>query len=366
MHADRIFPVALLVTAAVTVFGIAILYWYFAPHKRDFGAVYVELGISSLPTQLERLPQIETRLDQLSREPCYGDAVIGLARGLLDQGYPRESATSLRSFAKRCGNPERILPLAYEGLERIGDFVGALDVANELVEASPANGSFRYWRAITYDKMGDFPHAVTDYLSRIQLVGDQKSLLPDVFYKLSRVYDALGRPCDAITPIEIYVSLDPSTRRTPQIIKIIADYAAKGNCDTRYATGTARVSFAATTDVRTLTVLINGVAGTFILDTGATLIFITPQFAAKARVVAEPGHSIISKTVGGTAISDIAYASTVSVGKAEASGVVVAVLRNGSNPFGNKLDGLLGMSFLSRFNVTLSPSVLELQAIRLR
>jgi ABC transporter substrate binding protein len=59
----------------------------------------------------------------------------------------------------------------------------------------------------------------------------------------------------------MYVSLDPVRRRTPQTIKIIAEYAEKGNCDTRYAVGSARVPFAGTADVRALTVLLNGVAG---------------------------------------------------------------------------------------------------------
>jgi len=45
----------------------------------------------------------------------------------------------------------------------------------------------------------------------------------------------LDRYCDAITPIEMYVSLDPIHRRTPQTTKVIAEYAEKGNCDTRYA-----------------------------------------------------------------------------------------------------------------------------------
>jgi hypothetical protein len=34
--------------------------------------------------------------------------------------------------------------------------------------------------------------------------------------------------------------------------------------------------------------------------------------------------------------------------------VITAVLREDSNPFLNGVDGLLGMSFLSRFNVNLS------------
>jgi aspartyl protease family protein len=72
------------------------------------------------------------------------------------------------------------------------------------------------------------------------------------------------------------------------------------------------------------------------------------------------------KTAGGSALAEIGYANSVAVGKAEASGVVVAVHRNADNPFGNRVDGLLGMSFLSRFNMTLSPNAIELRAIALR
>ena len=72
------------------------------------------------------------------------------------------------------------------------------------------------------------------------------------------------------------------------------------------------------------------------------------------------------KTVGGKALAEIGYANSVSVGKAEAKGVVIAVHRDDSNPFGNRIDGLLGMSFLSRFNIKLSPTAIELSAIGLR
>jgi aspartyl protease family protein len=68
--------------------------------------------------------------------------------------------------------------------------------------------------------------------------------------------------------------------------------------------------------------------------------------------------------VGGAVFAEIGYANSIRVGKAEALGVTVAVHRG--NPFGTRVDGLLGMSFLSRFYVTLSPTGIELTAIPLR
>jgi predicted aspartyl protease len=103
-----------------------------------------------------------------------------------------------------------------------------------------------------------------------------------------------------------------------------------------------------------------------ILDTGATFVTITSRFAVKAKVSTESGNQVIMKTVGGKALADIGQANSVSVGKAEALDVITAVLRDDSNPFGSGIDGLLGMSFLSRFDVNLSPTGVELNAIALR
>jgi hypothetical protein len=75
-------------------------------------------------------------------------------------------------------------------------------------------------------------------------VGDPKTVPGHVFYEWAQSYAALGRYCDAISPIEMYVSLDPVKRRTPQTTKVISEYAERGDCEKSYATGTVRVPFA--------------------------------------------------------------------------------------------------------------------------
>jgi hypothetical protein len=168
---------------------------------------------------------------------------------------------------------------------------------------------------------GNAALALPDYMNTLELVSNPKHEGDHFFFEWSRIYAALGRYCDAITPIDVYVSLDPAHRRTPQTTKIIAEYAEKGNCDTRYAVGSARVHFAGTADVRTLTVLLNGVAGNLIFDTGATFVSITSDFASRAKVATEPGNQLTLKAVGGLASAEIGYANSIRVGKAEALGV---------------------------------------------
>jgi clan AA aspartic protease (TIGR02281 family) len=168
--------------------------------------------------------------------------------------------------------------------------------------------------------------------------------------------------------METYISFDPAKRRTTQYTKLISEFADKGNCDAKYARGSAHISRLprpGMSGTNTLVVVVNGVTGNFLLDTGATYVAVTPVFATKAKISTEAATQLPIKTVGGITNADLGYATTVSVGNAEARSVAVAVIR-GADPFGGRLDGLLGMSFLARFKVGLSQDGIDLTAIPLR
>jgi clan AA aspartic protease (TIGR02281 family) len=364
------------ISIVAALFGGGFLYWYhreppppIPPSRPIYADVYANLGIAPLPTTVQHKPQVKNRLDQLSREPCYRDAIYGLADALLEVGYPRETDTSLVSFAKRCGESDEILVRRYKALLQASDFSGALRVADDLVKSDPANARVRYWRGNAHEKLKEFAPALTDYINTVQLLGDPVNVSVNHFYDIARMYAALGRYCDAIAPIETFISFKHAKNRSTQLTTLIAEYADKGNCDAHYAAGTtriARVPFPGMIGVNTLVVVINGIAGNFLLDTGATYVTVTPAFASKAKLSVEIETQFPMKTVGGTVFANLAYAATVAVGKAEAQGVAVAVVRGTANPFGDRMDGLLGMSFLARFNLNVSQSTIELTALPLR
>jgi clan AA aspartic protease (TIGR02281 family) len=365
----RKFPVFTMIGAIAVLGGSGFFYWQYVAQRSNHIEIYRQLGISSLPATVELLPQVQSRLDQLSREPCYRAAIYDLADALLEAGYPREADTSLLSFAKRCGQSDEILVRRYTALVQASDFSAALRVADDLVKSDPADARVRYWRGNVHEKLKNFTLALTDYINTVQLLGDPDTVSANHFYDISRMYAALGRYCDAITPIETFISFKPAENRTTQLTSLIAEYADKANCDAHYAAGTARVArvpLPGMIGVTTLVVVINGVAGNFVLDTGATYVAVTPAFASKARVNVETGTQLPMKTVGGTAFADLAYATTVAVGKAEAQGVAVAVVRGTPDLFGDRLDGLLGMSFLARLKLNVSLSAIEFTAIPLR
>jgi aspartyl protease family protein len=340
-------------------------FWYSLGLSKNYSEVYSRLGIVHLPKSIEELERIQVRLEQLKREPCFRDAVADLSDQLREAGYPRESAISLINFTKFCPGTEFLLANAYSPLVEIGDLQGALNVSDQLVRSYPINSQYRYWRGRAHDQLNDYAAALNDYLNALQLEAEPADIVGDVFYNTSRMYAALQRYCDAVTPMETYISFDPANRRNPQTVKIISDYATKGRCDTHYARGQGRIPLTGSDKVHTLQVAVNGVPGNFVLDTGASFVSVTRRFGEKAKLSVEPGNQILMKTVSGTSQAEIGYAARVSVGPAEAQGVVIAVVAE-DNAFGDHLDGLLGMSFLARFVVTVSPTGIDLKSISIR
>ena len=79
-YENRIFPITLIVIVLVLVLGGGFGYWYYVSQKPEYEAVYTQLGIQPLPSSVERKERVQARLSQLSREPCYRDAVVDLGR----------------------------------------------------------------------------------------------------------------------------------------------------------------------------------------------------------------------------------------------------------------------------------------------
>lgn len=162
------------------------------------------------------------------------------------------------------------------------------------------------------------------------------------------LYAALQRFCDAITPIETYISFAPAERRNPQTTKIISDYAERGRCDARYAQGTGRAPLVADGRVYRVAVSVNGALGNFILDTGASYVAVTRKFPDRARIDLDAATQTVMKTVSGMVQADLGYASRLAVGQAEAQGVVVAVVP-GDDAFGSHVANCSARASLPAF-----------------
>jgi aspartyl protease family protein len=331
------------------------------PKPEPFGRfkkVYEDLDITSLPASFERNTEASKLLDQLQREPCDREAVEPLANVMVQSGYPREAAKSALKFGQRCGHSADLLEVAYAAFTRLSDYNGALGASEEMIKLDQASGRYRFLRGTAQERLKNYKAALSDSISTLQLFVDLSNVAPSEFYWISRMYDAVGRPCDAITPLEMYLSYDVANRQTPQISQMIREYANKGNCRATYATGSDRLLIGSTNVVD---VTINGAKGRMIVDTGASMVSMTAAFAARARILPDESNPITFHVVGGTVQSAPGYAQLIEVGRAQAANVPVAIGMGSSGTYGPQVDGLLGMTFLARFNVVLAGGALELK-----
>jgi len=324
----------------------------------SYQSVLEQLDANTLPADFQKRQGAVQLLDQLRREPCDRAAIIPLAKLMEQAGYPREAARSAQNFGERCGHDNELLEVAYAALTRVGDLAGAVSAANRMIELDQARGRYRFLRGTAYEGLKNYKAALSDYISTLQLFTDLRNVAPTEFYRISRMYDAIGRPCDAVTPLEMYLSYDVARRQTQQISQMIKEFANKGNCRATYATGGDRIVIP---NSNIVDVIINGARGRMVVDTGASMVSITPAFAARARILPDETNPMTLQAVGGTVQSAPGYAQLIQLGNVRAANVPVAVSTGNDAAFGPQIDGLLGMTFLARFDVTLANGALELK-----
>jgi len=219
-------------------------------------------------------------------------------------------------------------------------------------------------RGVALQGAGDFPRALVDHADTVELFGsDKKGIGSNVFTRMAEAYAALNRPCEATAPINMWVSIDPAGRDSSRTQKIISDYEAKGNCVTSKEFQKESYPLRGQKNVVTVKAEINGVRGLFILDTGASYLTVRSGFADSAKIP-QTENEITLMTANGPAKARLSKADKVLLGKLEAMNVPVAIQTTDDKSYGNGVDGLLGMSFLSRFEVQMAGGSMEIRTRR--
>ena len=325
-----------------------------------FTDVYQRIG--ALPVPAARDAFVWLRLQELKREPCDQKSMEDLAAALDKLGYRRQAAEGLYKFVQNCGAPVTALRRSADIYLKLTDYPKAVEVADEYVRRAPSNRDARYLRAVALDGAGDHKRALADFSDTIELFGsDKKSISSRVFLQMAKAYAALKQFCEATAPINQWVAIDPATRDTSQTQKIIADYEQQGSCVS--STEPQKVSFPLPPKRGVVTVKaeINGVRGLFILDTGATYVAVKSAFASRAKIPDTDASEITLNTANGQIKAKLSRADKVALGRLEAVDVPVAVQQADEKIYGPGIDGLLGMSFLSRFEVQMASGMVEIR-----
>ena len=331
---------------------LILLCWHISPYAaaEALQPVLDRLGIS-LPDQVSNRGPIASRLDQLRREPCDQTAIFDLEKELEDAGYRREAATALVSFSDHCGGNTGTLRRAANILLKLTDYAGMISITTKIIELLPYNDNGYYLRARAYDGIKDYKHAIADYVTGIELFGDKDRISSNSYIRLSDVHAALGQFCEAMRPVEAWVAINPASNDNSQTRAILATLAQKGNCSIETSGRGETIALSGAGKTINVAVQVNGTRGRFLLDTGATFVLLRRTFAASARVHVQDDDRIQLHTANGIGRAMLGRADAVKLGTIEARNVAVAVQSDNDAAYGQGIDGLLGMSVLSRFDV---------------
>jgi aspartyl protease family protein len=319
-----------------------------------------ELGIT-LPPEIARRPAISRELRALSREKCDRQAIYRLSKELEDESYRREAAESLVAFSTNCGGYGEALRRAINLLLDLSDYQRAVELATDLIDMEPNGDNGYYLRALAYDRNNRCEQAIADYSSAVELFGDKEKISSVGYESMSRCYEQLGQYCDAMLPIENWVAIDPEQHDNDQTQAILRRLSNKGKC-AQASTGVKEEKIRRKgSDVITVEGQVNGVRGTFIVDTGASFVTIKKSFAERADLKISEGQKIRLNTANGAVDGYLTRAKTVKLRSLESRRVQVVIQSDDEDDFGDGVDGLIGMSFLSRFDVVLERKMLRIR-----
>jgi len=281
----------------------------------------------------------------LDKEPCDRQKILDLCDSLLRGGAPRECLTRSEAFFARCGDFWRLRWLTYTSHNQLSEWDPAIADATRLVTEFPDDRDYLIWRGLAYADKGDTQHAIDDYEQAIAI----EPRLTDVPFNLADAYRKLGRPCDGIFPLEQLSFYNPD--RDANARRRLRELYADPQCADRLGTGKATIRFGTGARRVTSKVTINQTKpAELVVDTGASTVMLGVRLATQLGLPYDHWPTQRAATAGGIRTIRIGYLDEVSVQGVTARHVECAVLDDLAG-----VDGLLGLSFLARFEMHTDP-----------
>lgn len=298
---------------------------------------------TTAPVMSEETTALSAAID---KEPCDRAKIVPLCDSLIRDGEPRLCLTRADAFFTRCGDYWRLRWATYAAHRQLSEWEPAIAEATALVTQFPDDRDYRIWRGLAYAEKGDTLHAVADYEQALAI----EPKLGDVPFNLADGYRKLGRPCDGIFPLEqlafYYPDRDANARRR------LRELYDDPQCSDRMGTGKATLRFGTGARRVTSRVTLNGTASAdLIVDTGASTVVLGRPLAARLGLHYDQWPARRATTAAGLRDVRIGYLDSVTVQGVSARHVECAVIEDLVGP-----EGLLGLSFLARFEMHADPS----------
>ena len=179
--------------------------------------------------------KIRSLIAALKTEPCNRTKAAELSKLLLRAGDDRGVLTHDEAFFAACGDMPRLRWEMYEAHMRLSEWDLAIAEATKLIESDRTDQDFWWWRGRAHAKKGDFESAAANFRQSVELCPRCTGA-----WDLADALEKLGRPCEAIPPLQTMLALSRQHLNEGKVEARIADLTARGNCVSDIGQGSAQ------------------------------------------------------------------------------------------------------------------------------
>ncbi len=326
------------VAAVVLALGLGLAGWFiYSKLERAKKAEAERYG--------ERRAEVERLRSAMAQDHCNRPNAKRLAELLEQSGHVGEAAQALDAVVDGCP-PERALTEQALALHRkAGDRGASAALADQLIKEHPEAASGYGHRGALRQEVGDTSAALVDFRQALRL---DPGL--DVAARGLAELVETREPCTAADALDDFLGF--ASPDDAGALRLRSDrLRERGGCRReRIEGGKAVVPFRREQDVMVVDVIVGDIhAGRMLLDTGASTVAITAAFAERVGLDWRDGETFYVGTAGGVTTAHAVRLDSLSLGAARVDGVQAAVVSHMS--LGEDVDGLLGNTFLSHFEV---------------
>lgn len=282
----------------------------------------------------------------LEGQPDSKFTVQKLAEFMYQAGDYDGTISLCKTFQREHGPFPELNRITLDLYKRQAKWDSAAIEATVLIEDAPYDKDFRWWRGEIYEYANQWDKAVEDYTQSLSI----QPALTSIPYRLSFALEQAGRGEEAALPLLQFAFTRPSYRNDYKLKNRLRALYDTYDCAKYNPRGEAIIERDSIGYFSTVVTINDTVSGRFLIDENATHLMLGVTFAEKLEL----DTAALKKMIVTTDITNhdgfVGAVQKVSVDKSEANNVAIAILpeREFSTP---DYDGILGLSYLSRFNV---------------
>jgi Flp pilus assembly protein TadD len=279
--------------------------------------------------------------EELARQPCDKTKGRELAQALFEARDLKGTIQAGDDFIAKCGKSTALRQLTYTAHVQLQEFELAAKDVSELIAGAPDNANYFVWRGMAYEASSALDKAAADFRQAFFLKPGETQ----VANLLATVDARRGRHCQARLTVQENLLVGTVPAPGSKMEERLTELVSAGRCGTD-GQGRAEVSFPAK-GPREVEVTVGGKErGRFLIDGDSVRVVLSKAFADRLGLQVEGAPTFRLQASHDILTVRLVKVPEIALQGAKATNVEVAV----TDTLPDGVDGLLGLSFLARFD----------------